>query len=382
MIGALAAVLAVAGGQDPIVEVRLAADPGRRGPAAWTSARAEAVPALAGEGLDPFGALCLRVREDGVTIEAGSAIDAAYLRGTVVLPGARWEVACDLAGVETWTPVGAVRAPDGRLGALLDALGLARGSGARTFEVGPLVAHLLAGVAHDGDSLALAALRAAADCDVLAVAATPAGALRASSGGGLLLPALLVVLADLRGRPPGAGGWNDTSPLGERTRWQLLAFTARDDARLEAALQLARLGEAADVAVLERLLWAERRTRWTALEGLLRARASGSLPEVARTRDRDHVSRALAGFALGDLWAGAPPAVRARTRTALGASAEPAAATGGLDGSRDVAFWLLLGSLVVLAAHWPTLERRARDPRADDVTSRRSSRSGPGRRSP
>jgi hypothetical protein len=266
------------------VSVRLAADPARSGPPALTWLRRSALASLPGwpGERDPFGELTLQLSARGVRFDGAALgeLGDSYLCATIDVPGAgRLSVRGDFAGLEEW------RCEDlspsrGRLGELLDVLGLVRHRGPLLLDVGALVGGWLPGLDH-ADPLAPLLGMGPAECGELTLSIERQGnAWRAlgRSRGGMLLPAVLWVLADLRARPESRNGARRQVAPSER--WVWLARCARDGEREEAARQLVLCAGALADDTLERLLLADDFTRAVAMDALVRRGAAGSLERV------------------------------------------------------------------------------------------------------
>jgi hypothetical protein len=184
----------------------------------------------------------------------------------------------------------------------------------RTLDVPALVGNV-AGAAVEGDGDAQQLALGAAHCGELTLAVrSDRGRLRAEgrSGGGLVVPALLLWLAQRRDAGATLAGVHDG--------WRLRAFGARDGDRAEAVRQVQRAGGDA-VPVLSALLHADEPSRVGAIDGLLRLRAAGELPRIAAAAEPDlPLATAMARAAVRELWPLASAATRQRTRAVLAAS--------------------------------------------------------------
>lgn len=303
--------------QEPTVRIRLAADPYRRGPAAWTWLRERVLPAAAG-GLrreETLAALELRLSRRGLRVLRGRSPSGGYLTATLRAgAGLLATVRCRFDGLERWR---IPRPAQGRvppaLRTLLSRVGLDRDRGPIAFDVAALVGNLAGPIDPRGDAADTALAIGPIECGELLVAVRPGvGDWRVvgRSEGGLLLPALLALLADLRARP--RSGWRGAPRATDHERWRLWALAARGPARLEAARQLALCGTPAAHRTLERLLFDDA-TRVAAMDALIHAGASRALPAlVAAATPGDPDTEAMAVRAL-DKWL---PQLDARRRAA------------------------------------------------------------------
>jgi hypothetical protein len=273
---ASAATASAARDPDPLrIELRLAADPERRGPPAWTWLRTEFLPGLRSAwpvDLDPLQPCAIDWSGNEFAVRAAPPVGGAdYLRATLSIEGVGTVHArCDFEGREVWE-TDTLRLTAGpavaHWHALLDTLGLLGESEAVTYDTAALVGNRCPALAV-GDPLAPLLTLGAAECGPVTLAAhvdAIRGTLRAvgRSRGGLLLPAALYVLADREG----AAARDDLPPTTER--WLLLATAARDARREEAARQLALSWDLDALDTLERLLLCDDYTRVVAMDALL-----------------------------------------------------------------------------------------------------------------
>lgn len=176
----------------------------------------------------------------------------------------------------------------------------------RTLALSVLAGHLAGGLA-EGDPRAEIVRLGSSLCGDVTWRATRTqdGGLhvRGRSDGGLLLPALLLLLAD--------DGHQSTDALALR------AFAARDHERTEAARQLG-VAHAEGTATLRALLHADDPTRLAAIDALVRGGFAEELPNVVAAADEDMPMASLAAAdAVRALWLHASPGTRQRTRQAL-----------------------------------------------------------------
>lgn len=176
----------------------------------------------------------------------------------------------------------------------------------RTITLSVVVGHLAGGLA-DGDPRAEFLQLGASQCgDVtwFAWRTTTHVRVRGRSEGGLMLPALLTLLAHSDGPAP--------SPLAVR------AYAARDGERPEATRQLGVATAPANVETLRDLLHADDTTRLCAIDALIRRGAADELPFIVAAGEEQMPLAAMAAAdALRALWIDASPLTRQQTRTAL-----------------------------------------------------------------
>lgn len=180
----------------------------------------------------------------------------------------------------------------------------------RSLATAVLAGHL-AGVLAEGDPRAELLRLGASGCGDLTWIAWHDGTqlrVRGRSEGGLMLPALLLLLADDgRARDDGLA---------------LRAFAARDHERDEAARQLGLSRHPHSVATLRAMLHGDDTTRLTAIDALTRRGAAEELPAiVAAADDTTPLATLAAADALRSLWIDASPLARQRTRAAIAQSA-------------------------------------------------------------
>lgn len=309
LCAAIAAQVATA--QEARLAVRFAADPEHRGPAGWTFVREHALPALSEELADPFDSLRVTIDEHAkVKVERDDRSDAppdtSYLRfeliagGRIVATGT-----CDHVGRETWFVRGDldrnVLPPP--LRTLGDRFAYEATTGWLTLDLPAATGNLMAGSA-EGDLASAMLTIGTAECGTVALFARRGddGTWRVDgrSDAGLLLPAILVALADLQS---GRLDADDARGLADDLdRWLLLAASAAREEQEEAARQLGRFRDPRAIATLERLLRADGPLREIAMHGLVRQGALRSLGAIVAAADPARPnSVALAALAIWTL---------------------------------------------------------------------------------
>lgn len=180
----------------------------------------------------------------------------------------------------------------------------------RTLATAVLAGHLAGGLA-EGDPRAELLRLCASECGDLTWLAWHDGTqlrVRGRSEGGLLLPALLLLLAD-------DGRSRDDGLV-------LRAFAARDHERDEAARQLGLSPSQNSVATLRAMLHGDDTTRLCAIDALTRRGAAEELPAIVAAADETAPLATMAATdALRSLWVDASPVARQRTRAAIAQSA-------------------------------------------------------------
>lgn len=180
----------------------------------------------------------------------------------------------------------------------------------RTLATSVLAGHLAGGLAEGDPRAELLRLGASACGDLTWIAWHDGTQLRVRgrSEGGLMLPVLLLLLADDgRSRDDGLA---------------LRAFAARDHERDEAARQLGLSRHPHSVATLRAMLHGDDTTRLSAIDALTRRGAAEELPAIVAAADEKAPLATLAAAdALQSLWADASPVARQRTRAAIARSA-------------------------------------------------------------
>jgi len=289
-------------GQAPLVELSLAEDSEQRGPAAWTYVRASILPRLPGwpEDQPAFAAIKLSVYRDGrIESRPGTSSDA-YLAARVQLPsGTIISASCDHAGLEKWQlhPSGYLEA---RLEQLLKVFDLRHERNLLSLDVGAVTGNLMAGSV-SGDPLHSLLTEGAVECGVLRLAVfheDDRWLISGKSQGGLLLPSVLALLADLQRYPAADGKIFGPRPMADIDRWLLLAAAGRGSIREEAARQLARFDSPRATRGLEQLLHSEGASRNVAIASLIRRGEEGSLTKIlASGESGDEEAAALADYA-------------------------------------------------------------------------------------
>ena len=261
-------------------------------------------------GLDPEGALRLRLDADGLAITAcATPLPAgAVACGSLAHGGAEVLFECRADGVEDWFVPVQFALPESWRHTLaeLDALAFDH---ARTLGVAVLVGHVAGGLDHD-DPVRDLLQAGASHCGDLTFTAWRTEShlrVRGRSDGGLTLPAALLWLAHTRG----------TTTHGRSLR----AFAARDADATEAARQLLRSPAGVAQPTLRALLHADDPTRLAAIDALVRQGATEQLPAIVTAAAPDTPWATLAATdAVRELWPGASPQQRQRTREALARS--------------------------------------------------------------
>jgi hypothetical protein len=260
--------------------------------------------------LDHGASFVVRLDGDGLAI----APNAVRLPAGAVAVGAidlgaaqRVLTCCGRDGTEDWFVPAATPLPP-RDREILHELRCDQLGRCHTIDCAATIGHRLGASADEPeiDSLQLAA----ALCGEVTwrVWSTPAQLrVRGRSDGGLLLPALLLALADRRGN-----GTTDALPL--------CAYVARDGERGEAVRQLAR-AEVTDRPALHSMLHGGDELRLCAIDSLVRLGASEELPRIVAAASTDMPLASLAAAdAIAALWPSSTATTRQRTRVALAAS--------------------------------------------------------------
>jgi hypothetical protein len=145
---------------------------------------------------------------------------------------------------------------------------------------------------------------------------------RGRSGGGLLLPAMCVWLANLQPDEAPDSSWN--APVPPLPRWQLRAFASRDGDRTEAVRQLVCDDSPGATDALDALLHADCQIRITAMDSLVRRQAAGQWRRILAAAEPDHPGTvAMAREAILALWPWLPANEYPLVRAALQAHASP-----------------------------------------------------------
>lgn len=315
MKGIVASLLLVglAPAQDFAIHVHFAADRDERGPSALSWFRTSCLPRLVSGDVDPLGEII--VSWDGVdwTLRTGKPLPFHYAVGTVHYLGSRLAAfECDAQGASKWSVDRHAVVPN-RAWSLIRALGLDNPE-AQRFDVGALASQLAGAVAHDAGPFADLLTFGAAACSPVSFVAerSATGVMIHGQGqGGLLLPICVVLGAELHGHPD--GGLSSARSIGETERWRMLGYSARHGARTEAIAQLARVGDAQSLAVLERMLWSKSE-RSAVIEALIRANATHTLPEIVELASDDPLERQLARAAISNFGDDSGSTARSRVR--------------------------------------------------------------------
>lgn len=326
-VAAFAAVALAAAGtqaqaqmQVPLLRVRLAADPGKSGPPGivWVRERVLAAAADA----PAFGPLEVRIdAEQHVQIVAAAEGPPAglYVAAELRHGGLRAQIRATADGIEDWEIEGTPGA--GRLTSLVRRIGLDRLRGTVTLDL-PVLAGNVGGFVDEADPLATLLRLGPGECGdvtlLVQVLAPQHLRVRGRSDGGLLLPALLLVLADLRARPD-PQDLQTPLAVGEHEPWQMLAAAACDSWREEAAHQLARIGTAPAQDALLRLLHADDDARLAAMAALLQRGAQQALPQLLAAVDQAQPETAALAAIATHTWtparAGVLPGLRSPAPT-------------------------------------------------------------------
>lgn len=283
-----------AAGQDARLALRLAPDPTHAGPAAWTQVRDQALRALTGDALDPFAGIVLAFDGNAkLRVEPDhEALGDAYLRFELIVDGRKLVSGeGDRHGREAWLvhanlPWTALPAP---VRSLCERFAFEATTGWLTFDLPTAVGNLMA-AGTEGDLISETLSLCTAECGSVALFARVAddGAWRVEgrSGAGLVLPALLLTLADFQ-----AGRFGNAArvPLADDLdRWLLLAASAVQEEQEEAARQLGRFRDPRAIRTLERLLFGSATLRELAMWGLVRQRSVRSLGAIVAAADARH----------------------------------------------------------------------------------------------
>ena len=224
--------------------------------------------------LDPLGPLSITLTADRLQISptAVAMPTGAVAVGVVTTDDDRpasailWR--CRRDGREDWFVPDGFEPPESAL-KLLRSIGADTLERPRTLAIGVLAGHL-SGCTVEGDqraNLLRICPSLCGDVSWLAWRAQEGICLRGRSGGGVMLPLMLIMSA-------AANGNSDPTAL------QLRAFAARDGDRHEAARQLARDDRELDVETLRALLMGDDQLRLTAIRALTRRSAVTELPRI------------------------------------------------------------------------------------------------------
>ncbi len=265
-------------------------------------------------GLQRGQTLALQLADDGLRLGTASTPlpDGAALAGSVTFADgqqALWSCAAD--GTEDWFVPLTVSVPAPWTD-LLQRLQADVVATPRSLDLAVLIGHLTAG-APDGDPRANLLHLGAAACGEITWTAWRTDThlrVRGRSGGGLLLPAILVQFA-----ADGAAAPIDHLPL--------RAYTARDGDRDEATRQLVRATASTADETLRALLHGDDVQRLVAIDALVRRGDTTALPRIVAAVTPDGPLASLAACdAVRSLFARATPLDRQRTRAAIARSGD------------------------------------------------------------
>ncbi len=275
--------------QRTALELRLASDAAPGAPAAWRLVRREILARVPGWPTDvsPTDAIRVTVDETGklTARRDPSPLEQRYAEFELSIgPDVVVSGACDATGTERWRLDAGTAATNRRLKRLFDRFAPDASTGGLTVDLPALIGNLMGGAAH-GDALGELLTLAPLECGDVEVVAVPSDGddtvwrVIGHSGGGLLLPALLVAIADAQ-----AAGMKIDAPVAgdEVDRCVLLATTATGDEQLEAARQLSRFDDPRAIHALEGLLHADGDLRLVARMGLARLEALEPSSETTR----------------------------------------------------------------------------------------------------
>lgn len=264
-------------------------------------------------GRDAREGVRLAVTDEGVAVRPlGSALDARTLAlGACTAGGSTALFALGVDGAEDWyLPAGFAPPPAWRdLLAKLEGLALDQ---PRTLDAVVVVGHLAGGLVDADPRGELLQLGGSLCGEVTWLAwRTPEWLrVRGRSGGGLAMPAALMLLAAASGRP--ADGL------------ALRAFASRDADRAEAARQMLRRDDDSVRAPLRAALHADDTTRLAAIDTLVRRRSTADLAAIVAAAEAEAPWATIAAVdAVRTLWPFATPAERERARAALARSGSP-----------------------------------------------------------
>ncbi|MGE0142830.1 MAG: hypothetical protein AB7I19_06160 [Planctomycetota bacterium] len=266
-------------------------------------------------------------RDGGLSLSASKTIDLGddAMRFTLELDGeAQVRGACDRRGHETWwiDPELDLEKLPTELRRLVERFGYEAATGWLTASLDAIVGNLATAIL-EGDPSSEALMMGAAECGTVALLArrTKDGTLRVdgSSDGGLLLPTVLVLLAD---RQSGDDGEVPPKAItADVERWILMAASARADEQEEAARQLGRFQEPRAIATLERLLHGDADLRLTAMHSLVRLRSTTSIAAIAAAAD-PKIGGSVE-FAARAIWSLLPPPLTAAMHAEAAHVVEP-----------------------------------------------------------
>ncbi|MFN9276924.1 MAG: hypothetical protein ACK6D2_14480 [Planctomycetota bacterium] len=265
------------------------------------------------KGRDGRDGLRLAVTTDGLTVRPlGAPLDASTVAlGACTSGGSTARFALGVDGAEDWfVPTDfAPPTPWRDLLTQLDGIAVDR---PRTLDTVVVVGHLAGGLADADPRSELLQLGGSLCGDVTWLAwRTPEWLrVRGRSGGGLAMPAGLMLLA--------AASGHATDGLALR------AFASRDADRAEAARQMLRRDDDTVRAPLRAALRADDTTRLAAIDTLVRRRSTADLAAIIAAADDDAPWATLAAtVAVRALWPHATPGERERARAPLARSPSP-----------------------------------------------------------
>lgn len=275
--------------QDLRLDARLAADPARDGPTALVWLRQEVLPRLSQwpSGLDPFAGVRLEIDGEAIRCTADAGGARGYFDATLQIRGiGQLTGQCARDGLEQWHGE-RLSLPESRVRNLAALTGLLHHHGPVSLDTAAFAGGLWNGASACA-AAELALSLGPTECGPLTVKIVRHGErweIAGRSDGGLLLPAALAFLADLASRPPQAGALLAARAMDEAQAWRVLAAAALDGGREEAARQLSQHADDSSRDMLERLLQADDYTRVVAMESLIRAGATATLPRLLEAVD-------------------------------------------------------------------------------------------------
>jgi hypothetical protein len=356
----------------PRLTVVLAADPSGDGPPALVWLRRAGLPAFASAigALDRDAQWTLRLTVDGVLTVVPSAVEldaGCYARIVVTVGGRTIEGRCDTNGIEDWVVERPLPAMPGRFATLLALLRVDDAPLPRQFDVGAVVGNLMPALP-DEDPMRALLFDGAVECgDVTFAVAREATRVRVRgrSAGGLTLPVVLTLLAELRSRPDPALRSRDVA---DGESHALVARAGRDEHRDESIRQLARSEGAEERRVLYGLLHADDEVRVAAMEALVRAGDVDAVPRLlaAATRAIPESER-MAELALATLLEAPRERTKPAPRSAGLPSAESDVAVPPPPGSEVPRVVALIASILLSLVLVAALRRRAAADAADFV---------------
>ncbi len=288
--------------QEARLTLSLAADPQQSGPAALVFFRQECLGRLAHwpKGLSPWQALQVQV-ELPYRLRVSSSKQGlgqhSYFQARLEIPELGILFGhCDVNGNEAWHGRG-LQWQGGRLAFLAKMAGIDH-HGVVSLDIAAYIGQLLAGSSCQ-DPLGFLLTAGAAECGDLQLYMPPPINPNPEqqteeweimtvgpSACGILLPAILALVADHQSRPQSGSLLHGDSPS-ELQRWISVARCNRNAQRAQAARQLGCLPDPAAVDCLERLLLTQDETRLAAMQALILMSSSSSLPQVLAAASPD-----------------------------------------------------------------------------------------------